>query len=130
MATWVTVKDYLTSQYRCRPFDDDGLKLVFDIGEGRSQVVLVLPAGPSGQEPSWVDFHSPLGDLEGLDVVRAVRATHEWVAGGISALAGIATVRVSVPLENLDQNEIEEPMRVVCVAGDEMERRLTGVDIF
>lgn len=130
MATWEAVKSYLVSNYNVEPLDGGRLKLVFNLPDLRSQVVIVGWSGPSEQEASWVDFHSPIGDLDEVDVRRAVEISFEYVGGGISTIAGLATVRLSVPLQNLDRNEIDEPMQVVAVSADALERQLTGQDVY
>lgn len=130
MATWETVKSYLASKYQVQLLDGDKLKLVFNLDQGRSQVVIVTWAGRTASLASWVDFHSPLGDLSDVDLAAAVTATEGYVGGGISTMAGLATLRVSVPLENLDRNEIEDPLELVCLAGDALEQKLTGQDTY
>ena len=130
MATFESVRNYLQNNYRTEDLQSGALKLIFDLDEGRSQVVIVGWGGESPEDATWCDFHSPIGDFADVNLRAAVEATPRWVAGGISSWGGVATLRVSVPLENLDRNEIEDPLRVVCLAGDQMERQLTGKDTF
>ncbi len=130
MATWDAVKSYVISNYDTQPLDGGKLKLIFNLPELRSQVVIVDWAGPTEQQATWVDFHSPIGALDEIDVRRAVELSPNYVGGGISTIAGLATVRISVPLENLDRNEIDEPMRVACLSADAIEHQLTGLDTY
>jgi len=128
MATWATVKDYLLANYKCSPYREDGLKLTFDVGGGRSQVIIVQWAGKSVEQAAWVDFHSPIGRLTRVDLRKGVMRTTDFVVGGISSLGDIATLRSSMPLENLDRNEIESPLHTLLGIADQLESELTGAD--
>lgn len=130
MATWDSVKTYVISNYKTSELDGGELKIIFELADLRSQVVIVDWAGPSESEASWVDFHSPIGTLEEVDLRRAVELSSRYVGGAISTIAGLATVRISVPLTNLDRNEIDDPMRVACLSADALEKELTGKDTY
>jgi hypothetical protein len=130
MASWNSVKAYLEQKYRVDQLDDQTLKLVFSLTGGRSQVILVAAAGPEGTEPTWLDFHSPIGGTLEVDLRAAVRSTIDFVCGGISMLGDTVTLRTTVPLENLDANEIEDPLHTLLGIADTLERRLTGADRF
>lgn len=132
MATWSSVENYLFSNYRCEKLEGGAIKLIFDMTDtGRTQVVLVVPGGPDALNPSWMDMHSPIGDLGTFSIETALQETAKYVAGGLSLWAGsIVTVRNSIPLADLDANEIDEPMRVLCALGDLLESQLTGQDAY
>ncbi|MGN0064926.1 MAG: hypothetical protein ACI379_11855 [Nocardioides sp.] len=131
MATWQSVRSYLTSHYRCDLVADGAVvKLVFDLAELRSQLVFVTWSGPDEASARWVDFHSPVGAQGAVDLSRAVSHSAEYAAGGISTFGDLVTLRVSVPIENLDRNEIEEPLNLVCVAADAIEQAVTGQDTY
>ncbi len=130
MANWDTVKSFLVSNYKCEPFGDSGLKLVFNIRDGRSQVVLVDWAGKSEESARWVSFASPIGSVDEVNLKAAATMAASYVLGGITVESGIAFVRTSVPLENLDRNEIVQPMEVLVDVADTIELQLTGGDVF
>lgn len=130
MATWETVKQYLKTNYTCETFGDDGLKLTFTLDEGRSQIILVDWAGEDADHATWVDFHSPIGELGTFNLARAVQRTRDFVVGGISSIGDVATLRASIPMENLDRNEIEQPLHLLLSIADQLEQELTGGDAF
>lgn len=130
MATWPAVKQYLLSNYRCQSFMEDGLKITFSLDEGRSQVVTVEPAGVDRLNPEWMDINSPIGDLDKVDLKRALRRVPDFVVGGLSARGDLVTLRASLPLENLDRNEIEEPLRKILLIADHLEKELTQADVY
>lgn len=128
MANWQSAKQYLLSNYKCSEVGTDALKLVFDLDDGRSQVVIVEPAGADAQSAAWLDFHSPIGDVSRIDLPKALARTNDFVLGGLSLRGDIVTLRATVPLENLDRNEIEEPLRMVTRVADKLEREFVGGD--
>lgn len=130
MATWNTVKEYLISNYKCDPFLGDGLKLTFDLGGGRSQLIFVHWAGPNAHDAAWVDFQTPIGRLGSFSLEKALARTSDFVVGGLSLQEDIVTLRSCVPLENLDRNEIDDPMRLLLNIADQLEAELTERDEF
>lgn len=130
MATWASVKQYLVSNYTCHEFGDDGLKLIFDLDGGRDQVIIVQWAGSDSGKAAWVDFHSPIGEFGQVDLAEAVRRTGSFVVGGLSSLGDIVTIRASMPLANLDRNEIDDPLNLLVLIADRIEKELTGKDAF
>lgn len=130
MATWTAVKQYLASNYHCEPFGNDALKLTFQLDNDRSQLIIVDWAGADPQTATWVDFHTPIGRLGSVDLNAAVRRTRSFVVGGLSCVDDIVTLRASLPLQNLDRNEIEEPLHLLVSVGDTFEQALTGRDEF
>ncbi|HHU38633.1 MAG TPA: hypothetical protein GXZ45_05060 [Propionibacterium sp.] len=128
MATWMNVRDYLLSNYPCDASGDDGLTVTFSTGEGRSQEIHVRPAGPAPGETTWADFQTPLGRLEEFDVGAALARTASFEVGGLSLMGDRVTLRTCVPLENLDRNEIDDPLHRLLTIGDLLRRELTGKD--
>ena len=128
MATWESAKSYLASNYKCESIAN-GLKLVFELRDGRSQVILVLPSGPDDQI-GFVDFHAPIGELGKVDLHALTRRTIDFSMGGISTVADLVTLRNTVPLENLDANEIEDPLHLITVIADSLEQEFTGQDAY
>lgn len=130
VATWANVKDYLVSTYQCEPFQTDGLKMTFNVDDDRSQVILVQWAGQDAETAAWVEFQTPIGPLGSIDLTAALVRTGSFVLGGLSIMDGIVTVRACMPLENLDRNEIEDPLHLLLSIGDTLERELTGQDVY
>ncbi|MBA3020740.1 hypothetical protein [Propionicimonas sp.] len=131
MATWDAVKTYLVGNYKLEMIGGGSLvKLLFEFGDGRSQVVFIQHHTDQNKKPTWLDFLSPIGKVAEIDLAAALRATEEYASGGISQIGDLAMLRISVPMENLDRNEIEQPLEFVCVVGDEIEKALTGQDVF
>ncbi len=130
MATWTTVKEYLVSNYNVTEIDAYTFKLVFTLPNGRSHVVIAEGARQGDEvEPSWLDFQAPIGDIGEIQLFPAIRLASQGMVGGISLMGdSLVTLRGSVPLQNLDRNEIEQPMHLLCLQADRIEKALTGKD--
>lgn len=130
MATWNTLVEYVRRNYRVSDEKPNMVKMIFEVGDLRTQLVFLWAQTlGDGTEP-WVQIESPFGELDTVDVRAAVQAMSELVCGGIASMGTLVTVRHSVPLENLDINEFERPLNLVLTTADELERKFTGGDRF
>jgi hypothetical protein len=121
MATWSALTEYVRSHYKISEEKPGSLKLVFDLGNLRSQVVFLWRMTLNDGTEDWVQIESPFGRLDSMG---------ETVCGGIAALGEFVTVRHSVPLLNLDINEFERPLVLVTGTADRLEQQFQGGDQF
>ena len=127
MTTWNDVKRYIHSNYKAEDLTDDAIKLLFDTGRLRSQLVfLVHIESESGED--WLQVHSPIGDRGEVDLERAAEILSTKVAGGLMIIGDKVLVTNSSPLSNLDTNELVDPMLSILRTADELENTLLGVD--
>ena len=130
MATWADVLTYVRSTYKIADEKPDAIKLVFEVGGLRTQVVmlwhLTLAGGPrSGCRSSHRSATSATVDLR-----RALDAVGDTVCGGLGKLGDLVTFRHAVPLANININELEVPLALVTSTADDLERSLVGGDQF
>lgn len=130
MATWSALTEYVRTHYKISDETADSLKLVFDVGDLRSQVVFLWRMSLLDGTEEWVQIESPFGRLDSVDLYGAVEATRDTVCGGIGALGELATVRHAAPLLNLDINELERPLLLATTTADRLEHRFQGGDNF
>ena len=134
MATWDQLRQYLQETYEHEPFGDQGgLRMLFDLGQGRSQVIVIEPQRLMDGHEEWAVIESPIGDLRQIDLPRALREMGMKVCGGLAAAGNapdLLVMRHSVPLANLDMNEFERPIRLLLHSADALERELVGEDRF
>jgi|SRR6266567_7447679 len=130
MATWPTLMEYVRSHYKIADEKPDSLKLIFDVGDLRSQVVFLWRMSLMDGAEEWVQIESPFGRLGTVDLRGAIDSMGKTVCGGIAAMGELATVRHSVPLVNLDINEFERPLALVTGTADRLERKFQGGDQF
>ena len=124
MATWRELVGYLSSNYKIEQPDSETIKLLFDTGNGRSQMVLIFGVALDNPELAHAAFFSAFAKNDQITPQQLVAVLAD------SNLLGIAQVgdyygymNVSL-LANLDANEIEWPMNLVTDFADERERML------
>jgi hypothetical protein len=133
MATWADLKSYINAHYKVAVDAGANLVLEFELGGGRSQAVFIghdtLNLG-LGTEESWVIVESPIGEVDTVDVRKALAEVQQIVCGGLGLSGKYLTVRDAFPLANLDANEFERPLRLITVTADAIEKALSGRDEF
>lgn len=103
------------------------IKLLFSTTNLRSQIVFLEHAvNDSGSE--WLKVSSPVGTIAQVDVVRASTMVYGMLVGGIAVGGEFVYVTNSMPMANLDANEIIEPMERVLNIADHLESELVGGD--
>jgi hypothetical protein len=131
MVSWSQLREYVYSNYKVKGEEGNVLELLFDLGNGRSQLVYISYQTLMDGAEGWLHVESPFGTLDRIDLQRAVRAVGGMVCGSIASVADrFVTLRHSVPLENLDLNEFERPLRLVTTSADELESMLSVGDVF
>ncbi len=125
MAEWASVEHYIKSNYIVGNQEGTWINLAFDLGNGRSQAVMVTRAG------SLVQFISPFAsrDAVSMDQVFAVMR-EETVLLGITSSIGILLVTHSQLLATADEEEIDMGISLVVHTADTLAQRLSAIDRF
>jgi hypothetical protein len=129
VAQWTDVATYVRSHYKVGQEVENGMTLIFDVGNLRSQIVHLFGLVTASGE-QWMHIESPIGPVAEVDLGRAIEVTENVVCGGISKLGELVTLRHTVPLADLDISELNVPMQRVIHSADELERALVGGDRF
>jgi len=127
MTTWMDVKRFVEANYRFEEVNDSLLKLLFETGDLRSQLVFV-GYDKSGADVEWIRVNSPVGPVQQLDLHGAATRLGDKIVGGLVIIGDYVYVTNSVPLQNLDANELVEPMLRVMSIADELEKEMLGTD--
>ena len=122
MATQKEVKSYIEKNLNSASLGDDMFKIVYDLGNDRSQVVFVQVASKS------LYIASPFASSEDVTPKQALKAIEEY-SFGIGTFADWYVVRHVVPLADLDESEIIHGLEVVAMIADEVEDSLVGGDV-
>jgi hypothetical protein len=130
MTTWNDLVEYVQSNYKITDQTPDMIKLVFETGSMRSQVVVLWHLTLTHGDEEWVQIESPFGELGTLDLTAALQQIGNTVCGGMALYGNLVTFRHSIPLENLNINEFESPLGLVTKTADTLERTFTGGDRF
>ena len=125
MAEWASVERYIRSNYIVANQEGTWINLNFDLGDGRSQSMMVTRAG------SLIQFISPFAsrDSVAMDQVFAVMR-EESLLLGITSVDGLLLVTHSQLLETADEEEIDMGINLVVETADILERRLSPMDRF
>lgn len=127
MASWSDVVRYVRANYTVADEQDGVIKMVFDVGDLRSQLVFLCQQTLRDEE-EWLQIESPFADVGTVDLQRVLEEVGDTVCGGAAIVAGHITFRHSVPLANLDINEFERPLMLVTTTADHLEKTLVGGD--
>lgn len=128
MATWSDLMTYIRSNYKINEEDNGYCRLLFNVGDGRSQFVLLFHQRLSGGLEDWVEIQSPVGNATDLPLLDVLKDVGRMVVGGLSVEGDLALVKHSVPMANLDVNEFERPMQLLLRSADDLEKKYLGSD--
>lgn len=129
MANWEQLRQYVRSNYKISEELAEAISMVFELPGGRTQLVFITHYSLMDGQEDWVVIESPFGERGQVDLSAAVAAAGNMVCGGVGLYQGrYFTLRHAVPLENLDLNEFERPLRLIITSADSLESKLTGLD--
>jgi hypothetical protein len=130
MATWKDLAGYVRANYKVSDESPTSMKLVFDTGNLRSQLVMLwyMTLGEGGEE--WLQIESPFAEVGRVDLRNALEEVGRIVCGGLALIGDVVTIRHAVPLANLNINEFERPLALVTNTADRLEAKLAGGDQF
>jgi hypothetical protein len=127
MADWDSLRNYIKANYKIAEDSLDSVKLIFDLDGNRSQAVIVNRVGDTG----WASISTAVCEADKLDARAALLRNSQMIIGALAMIEnGPIIFRHSFPLENLDINEFEGPLRTAVMYGDRLELELTGEDKF
>ena len=131
MATWQEVRTYVHSNYKVEDIDPAMMKMLFDSGNGRSQIIFVghFDLSEAGMG-DWLTYFSPFCGTDQATANAVMGVASDNTMFGITEMAGMYGVRHVAPMLNLDANEIEDPLMAVVFSADNLEKLLTGGDAF
>jgi len=82
--TWDEVMTHIRSKYKVADQKGNITRLDFDIGDGRSQDMLIdYQQQPNGEE--WIKFYSKIGQVPPSMLVGALREANTYISGGLVA---------------------------------------------
>jgi hypothetical protein len=128
VATWRDVQDFIKTKLKTLPDPPPGtLGLWFNLPDGRKHRVF-LQHEHSKAVGDVVHIISPIGELSKEKVLKACELMAVIGVGGIVQMGRLTTIRHTVLIENLDENELMDPLSFVMVHADLLEQKLTGSD--
>ena len=130
MATWGDVVAHIRANYRIADEDEHAgvVRMVFSTEGERTHVVYVHRQEKKPGEHVWAEIRSPIGPAVDIDVLQLLDRASEYMFGGLITKGDLIWFRHSVPLENFDANELEEPLEMLVTIADRLEEEFTGAD--
>ncbi len=130
MTTWTDVINYVRTRYEILEETDDWLRFRLDTGDDRTQQVAVHHVSDVDGS-AWVEISSPIGRVDQTDLRRLLEFAGTSNVGGAAVVDGVALLKHTVPLENLDVRvEFERPLILLVARADAFEHELTHSDHF
>lgn len=130
MAAWQDLVGYVRANYKVSDESPESMKLIFDMGQLRSQVVMLWHVTLGDDNEEWLQIESPFAEVDKIDLRKALEEVGLIVCGGLALIGDVLTIRHSVPLANLNINEFERPLALVTSTADRLEAQLAGGDQF
>ncbi|MFB9908978.1 hypothetical protein [Allokutzneria oryzae] len=131
MASWRDLVGYVKSSYQVMKEEPDEVRILYtfeDSDDEREQVVVLFREVLDGKH-EWVQIVSPCGLVSDIHLQGFLEEIgHTTVAGGAAIIGEHVVVRHSLPLENLDINEFEDPLALVAATADQLEEKFVGGD--
>lgn len=129
MATWNDLRQYIHSQYQVFDEAPDVIRLIFNLGNGRTQNVLV-----SGKQAGAFEYFviwTPICDESQISARDALVRNATMSIGALGLVPdGTVILRYSAPLKDLDVDEFNVPLQGLTMAGDMLEQEFSGADRF
>ncbi len=129
MANWESVEKFCLENFQVQSGAPGALLLHLKTGSRTQLVSLVHETLENGGE-SWVSISSPVGRLVDLQSMLQVllKMAGNAVVGGLVSDGEFVSLKHSVPLVNLDLNELIRPLQLVAIGADLYEDLSTGRD--
>ena len=129
MTTWNELVGFLATNYTCT-INGNSVSLPYSCDDGRTQTVFVNQAG-NETHGEWVHITSAVADVSHVGKLEAIcRITASKLCGGVIIDGTFIVIRDTMPLENLDANEINSSMDLVVGIAEELEKMFIGTDNF
>lgn len=118
MATWNQLKQFIRENLKVLEDGGDVIEMGFEFDGGNDVVVLVERVGNS-QIGEWAQVEAAFAKIDEVDLDAAVRKSENILCGGIACNGEYATLRHSVPLEDVDGNEILIPINAIASSAND-----------
>jgi len=129
MATWESLRQYIYSRYQVMEEQPGVLRMMFDVGGGRTQNVLV--SGKNVGAFEYMVIWTPICHESQISARDALVRNASMPIGSLGLVPdGTIILRHSAPLKDLEPDEFEVPLQAITQGGDMLERELAVADRF
>lgn len=134
LSSWQDVLTLLRTTYTIAEErrGDDGeveyCRLLFDVGDDRSQLVVVERHVMADQD--WVRVSSAFAPVEGADLLAALTRVGDYVCGAVRRSGEALTLTHCQAVRGLHPESFREALRIIVVCADRLEREFGSGDVF
>ena len=129
MATWESLRQYIYSRYQVLEEQPGVLRMMFDVGGGRTQNVLV--SGKNVGAFEYMVIWTPICHESQISARDALVRNASMPIGSLGLVPdGTSILRHSAPLKDLEPDEFDVPLQAITQGGDMLERELAVADRF
>jgi hypothetical protein len=121
MANWTELKQFLYTKYKIENDAGDSLRMLFDVGSGRTHFISVHNFEP------LITFSAPFGKVGEIQPEQVLQSA---VPFGVAQIGDVYAIIHTSWLATLDELEVEAPINILVKKADELEAKLTGKDRF
>lgn len=121
MATKAEVVAFIEGKYKCEHTESGAIKVLFNEGDGRSQIVLAWV------NDSNIQVSSPFAKTSEISADRAVAEVSKYSLG-MQIYGEFYVVRHVAYLADIDASEVFAALEVTSSVADELEKALLGGD--
>jgi hypothetical protein len=140
VATWNDLVRYVRVRYEVVREDQDEIRILYRFGadeydedrlsQGRTQM-MILAREVLDKKEDWVQLATPFARVADVDLkVTLEEMGLTTVVGGAVIMGEWLVLRHSLPLRNLQYNELDDPLQLVAAAADSLEQQFIGGDNF
>lgn len=137
MATWNDVTNYVKANFAVEHETPGLIGLNFRFEDGRTQkIALSLSPGTDAFGGRWAKLTSPVAPLTAGRLAKAAAMAGGFHCGGIAVTTSSndsnswIVLQDTFRIDDVDVNEIFEPLHTIVATADLLEKQLTGMDIF
>lgn len=130
MTIWTDVINFVRVRHEVLEETDGWLRFRLETEGGRSQQVTVHHL-PDLDGAECVEISSPVGWADKIDLRRLLELAGNATVGGAAVVDGVALIKHTVPLHDVNlREEFERPLRSVVARADALEQELAKSDEF
>lgn len=134
MATWNDVTNYVKANFAVEHETPGLIGLNFRFEDGRTQkIALSLSPRADAFGGRWAKLTSPVAPLTAGRLAKAAEMAGSFHCGGIAVTSSNKgswiVLQDTFRIDDVDVNEIFEPLHTVVATADLLEKYLTGMDI-
>ena len=135
MASWNDVKKYVKANFVLEHETANNLGMNFRFEDGRTQKIGLVYAGEvDAFGGEWAKFVSPVAEFTPARLAKAAELAGDFHCGGIAVSVASSgtwiTLQDGFRINDVDVNEIFEPLHTIAATADLLEKALTNRDIF